>query len=219
MKQQLYATIALLMALIAPAFGDDAIAFKNYKTLSQQERQKVATEASLEVQRKYKRWDQIISNGGEWWNTYQANQLIWFKGLNDLSGLSNLPVALWGRFEQETAEANKKSGMTKETQGAMLDSLVSEFRRIDKERYKDDWWYLVKLAPTPEAMALDEKAAALNAEWYRRLESGQAITREDLNVVEAAVKVIRDQMRTLPQWSPEQMEEGLAASSREEVSR
>jgi len=212
MKQRFLTTIALFLIIVPIGYGEDVIKFEDYKKLSQEDRQKTANEATPDLQRQYGRWNQILSMRGAWWEpSHQGRAFIRSKGHTALYDLSDYQVNLWGKFEQEATEANRKSGMTKEDQGAVFSSLEADFALIDKDRYKDQWWYLVKLAPTPEAQALNEKAAALEAEWNKHFGNGQYITREELRIVDSAVKEIRDQMRELPQLTPEQLEAGLAA--------
>jgi hypothetical protein len=209
MKLKLCATVALIFVTLIPAYSEDSINFENYKKLLQQERQQIVREATPELQKRYGRWDQILSMGGKWWNNQQGEDIINSKGVDALADLGNIQVTLWGDFYFQTVDANKKAGM-KDEQAQKAAAIVADNRVIDAERYKDLCWYLVKLAPTPEALALNEKARALGVELNKRFGQGRKITKEDLKTIDAAVKEIRDQMRQLPQWSPDQVEAALA---------
>jgi hypothetical protein len=215
MKKNLLMQILVLLSLTAYAFSENPPTFEEYKKLSQGDRQKITGEATPELHKQYNRWNQIINMGGNWWEpTHQGWAFIRSKGFTELAGLSIWQTNLFGDFELAILESNKKSGMSEKAQDVAAASLEAEYKLIDKERYKDQWWYLVKLAPTPEAMALNEKAAALGREWITRYQSTShsvKITRDDIKAINAAVKEIRDQMRELPQLTPEQIEVGLAA--------
>jgi hypothetical protein len=218
MKNRLIINISLLVFAIASVRGADPIRFEDYKQLSPEARLKIANASTPELQRQYGRWDQILSMGGQWWSSYQSNALISAKGFDELGGLGTMQVNIRGWFFFQTVAANKKAGMT-ENQAQKAAVAVSDDAAIQKEWYKDSWWYLVKLAPTPEALALNAKAATLKLEWDKAFGHGGTITQEDLKLIDTAVKQIRDKMRQLPQWTPEQIEAALAALPEEEPHR
>jgi hypothetical protein len=217
MKQQFfrmhYAAIIMLLVLILPAYSGGPITFQEYKKLPLEERQKMAKDAPPDLKKKFDNWNEIISMGGQWWKPEQAKALVKSKGFDE--GFFNLAIiqeGLWGYYYFQTVAANKKSNMTAQAQNDAERALEAEVEVIRKERYKDQDWYLVKLAPTPEAVALNEKAWNVAGDWSNRfpMDGVHKITRNDLKALDAAVKEIRDQMRKLPELTPEQIEDALS---------
>ena len=217
MKLKLFTLIVSFLIFVQSGYGDDLIKFEDYKKLSQERRKSIAGIASPELQKTYNRWDQIISMGGKWWGWHQAQSFIHSKKLDGFIDMAYAQVNLLLRFHSEMVEINKKSGMIDKEAVKAADALVN-FPETDKERYLDVCWYLVKLAPTPEALALNKKAVDLAGELTTRL-ANQNITEKDYKAIDAAVKEIRDQMRKLPQLTPDQIEEGLAALPEDEQHR
>ncbi len=104
MKLKLCATVALIFVTLIPAYSEDSINFENYKKLLQQERQQIVREATPELQKRYGRWDQILSMGGKWWNNQQGEDIINSKGVDALADLGNIQVTLWGDFYFQTVD-------------------------------------------------------------------------------------------------------------------
>ena len=208
MTQRLLITTSLCLALCISVACADSIKFEDYRRLSQEERQKAAHDASPEMQKQYGRWDQILSMGGKSWNDQQARALVSSKGLSELGGIFATQMNVRGWYHLQKVTAYEKKGMSKE-QAVKAVEASPDIPSIRNEEYLDSWSDLVKLAPTPEALALNEKAKALVAEWYARFD-GKNITIKDLMEVDTAAREIRDQMRKLPQWTPEQIETALA---------
>ena len=207
-----------LITFVRCANANDDISFNDYKKLSTEKRQNMVDTASPEMHKRYVQWNQILSMGGQWWNSHQAEAFIRAKGFSGLENITNLQVNFWGNFHIETVKAKEKAGMSKlEAQHAA--DAISKYSTNDNQRYKDHWWYLVKLAPTSEALALDVKASALEVELDKKYGGSRRLSLDDLNAIDIQVKNIQEQMRKLPQLTPDQIEAGLAALPEEEVHR
>jgi len=213
MKTILIFTFLTFLTLTTFLHGEDALKFEDYKKLSPEERQKVIQNASPYLKKHYSNWDKLISMYGQWWKYREPSLFSDKKGFSEIGGLFNTQTNLWGNYEQSILETNRKSGMPIEKQEAVFKALEKESNAIGKEFYTDSWWYLVKLAPTPEALALNEKAKSLMMELDKRFPYGQdwVITRKDMDDINASVNEIRKQMRKLPQLTSDQVEAGFAA--------
>ena len=217
MKRQHLTTVVIFLIFFTTALSADPIKYEDYKKLSKEVRLKIVNKATPELQKQYNQWDQVISMGGQWWTDYQAKSLIADKHLLELGGVTTMQLNYWAQFYFQSVDENKKSGMTEEN-AQKAAAAICDTGAIENEHRKDSRWYLVKLAPTPEALALNEKAKALVAEWEKKFPYGQKwkITKEDLIKIDAAAKDIRDQLRALPQLTPEQIEAVFAAQPEEQ---
>lgn len=211
MKLTSFILFAVIFALSFSAYGD-TINFEDYKKLSTVERQKLSTDAAEDLKGTYKNWDEIINMGGQWWGPRQGNSFINTKGFADIGALMNTQRNLFGNFVIAAQKEVKKSTMSKEARNTVLLAFDKEGEAIEKD-YILDTWYLVKLAATPEAQALNVKAGKLLRELEGRFPLGRqwTITRKDMDRINADVNEIRQQMRKLPQLTPEQIQAGLAA--------
>jgi hypothetical protein len=218
-------TIVMMTALLfaGAAFADGPIAFKDYKKLAPDERQLLVQKVPAGLQKQYERWDKIINLAGKWWagrdSTSWAGRetavwaglnisaLIEAKGLNQLRGLLGVQETIWGCYEFQ------QDPLWREGRPVIVaPALAAEVSERDKEAEIDDW-YLVKLAPTSQAYELNKKAGTLGEKWAKRFigKPPGIITRKDLAALDADVKQIRDEMRKLPLWTPEEVEEAFAA--------
>lgn len=205
------ATLSIVIC-VASANGQDAVKFEDYKKLSTAERQKLSTNASEGLRKMYANWDGIILMSGQGWRSLQGDHFIVEKGFGEMGALFNKQTNIWDYFLTKTQNETWHSKMSKEAQHALLKPLDQENDALYKEYYKDAEWYLVKLAPTPEALALNAKAKELWGELNNRFPLGTQwkVTRKDMDDINARVNEIRVQMRKLPHLTPEQIEAGLA---------
>ena len=216
MKTRQLGVILFAIWLSLHGVANDKINFDYYKKLSNEDRSIIVDKASPEMQKKFKQWNQILSMGGQWWGPFQAEAFIRSKGFSGLENIVNLQINLWGNYHIEIVQAKLKAGLSEEEARKFADT-VSNYTDNDKERYKDIWWYLVKLAPTPEALALNAKASTLAAEFDKRYNGSRGLTIDDLKVVDIEVKNLREQMRKLPQLTPDQIEAGFAELPQEDI--
>jgi len=215
-----YVALFFLITVIS-VYGGGPLTFKEYRSMTQQERQKVAADAPAELKKKLNNWDEILSMGGQWWKWWQARALVDKKDFDGLLTLFTTQEGLWGYYKIHTLDANKKSGMTPNAQNSAEQALQANFDAKRKECLIDHYWYLVKLAPTAEAVALNEEAMSIAAKWNERcpMDGIHTISIEELKSLDAEVKVVRDKMRKLPQWTPEQIMDAISTLPDEEPQR
>jgi hypothetical protein len=212
MKQLFYRIITALLISVAFAHSEETIRFEDYKKLSTEERQKIVNNARGNLYFECLEWDWRLKMGEEGWKHHQEHRLISANGFSELNNLIELQVHIWGIFQTQLEEANRKSGMAHDAQVAAYNALDAEFRAVDKERYKDREWFLVKLAPTPQALALNKRAGQLMVDLEKRFcSTGRwIVTREDIKSIDASIQEIRDEMRKLPQMTPKEEDEAIA---------
>ena len=207
----------LIAILIALLFADSAsaggpVAFKDYKKLAPKERQQLVQYAPEELQKQYERWNRIINQDGQSWNGLeQPGSLMFAKKFDGFGAILSAERTIWGYYLIQQ-DPNQKTGGAENTPIVVASVLGAESRARDKEASKDDW-YLIKVAPTPEALELNKRARVLGMKWIERFVNKPpgAITRKDLDALDADVKQIRDEMRKLPLWTPEEVQEAFAA--------
>lgn len=212
MKLQALGILAIALTFTVSLRGESTNKFEDYKKLSAAERQKLSTNASEGLKKTYANWDGIILMGGQGWRSLQGDHFIVEKGFGEMGALFSKQTNIWDYFLTKTQNETWHSKMSKEAQHALLKPLDQENDALYKEYYKDAEWYLVKLAPTPEALALNAKAKELWVELNNRFPLGTQwkVTRKEMDDINAKVNEIRAQMRKLPQLTPEQIEAGLA---------
>jgi hypothetical protein len=208
--------ILFFWASVAP--GDGLMEFHNYKGLPRSERRKVAHQSTPELQKRYKRWDRIIMAGWQCADNRQIEALMDAKDLPELGGPIGMQITIHGWYLAQEFDRKKKLGMT-DDQAMKSVTDAGDIKAMEKERYKDFWWYQVKVAPTAEALALSQKSASLAADWYGRFSGTQEITPKDLREVDAAVNELRAKMRALPQLTSDEIEAALAALPEPEAHR
>lgn len=196
---------------IANAFAAE-IKYDDFKKLTDEERRQLIQHADPLTQEQYKQWSYLVEMKGQWWTPSQAFSFIQEKKLDGISDLVSEQITIWGYFEIATNQANKASGMSLKDQDAAVDAIEAKIAILNKENYLDRWWYLVRLAPTPEALALNEKAKKLWDDLHARYGTGN-VSKADLAAMDAAVDAIRKEMRKLPQLNQKEIEEGIGASS------
>ena len=201
-------TIAIMIALL---FADSAcaggqVAFKDYRKLAPTERQLLMQNAPVELQKQYRRWDRIINLGGQSWaGLEQPSSLQFAKGFEGFGVLMGVERTIWNTYIQQGLNLKSERDPI-----VVPPALTAEYIEREKEAHKDDW-YLIKVAPTPEALELNKKAAVLGAKWQRFINDYPKVTRKDLDALDADVRDIREQIRKLPLWTPEEVEEAFAA--------
>jgi hypothetical protein len=199
----------LLLALVAQtAYCAEPSSFESYRGLSSTERARIASEAPAKLQAKYSKWDHILAMGGQWWNGEEARAISKAKDFSGLLNLINVNVNVWAGYYRLKQEALQANGLTADEKKE-IETLWARLNEVDHERYKDLWWYLIRLADTPEARDLDKKANALYFKWHGRFDENPSYTEDAMREMDVDVKVIRDRMRQLPALSAREIESML----------
>jgi len=209
---QLMITIMIALLFTDSASADGAVVFKDYKKLAPTDRQLLLQKAPVELQKQYRRWDMIINLGGQSWaGLEQPGALVDAKGFDGFSALIGAERRIWGYYLIQQ-DPNQKLGLPENTPIVVSPALAAEDIKRHNEASQDNW-YLVNVAPTPGALELNKRALVLGMKWVERFVNKPPgiITRKDLDALDTDVRQVRDKMRKLPLWTPEEVQEAFAA--------
>jgi len=206
--------ISFLLVLMGSAFGQNAMTFEDFKKLSPEQRNKLIQQSPTALQGELYLWAARLDMGEYLWRQHEINRLIQARGLWGLEGVFDVQTNIVDRFRQQKEADAKKSGLS----GPALDAMAkSDDAKVDASRFQrdDDLELVAKLAPTPEAMELNEKAKAIAKDLNDRLDPGNGtglvIKQEDITSMNKTADEIRTEMKRLPQWTEQQVDAAIAA--------
>lgn len=201
------------LACFAPA---QEISNGAYYELPRAERQQLIENASLDSKhRLYVMERKLIERDGlgeAVWKGRMRSKSISARGLGDLRGFFACRSDLWGMRYSDKADQIVSSGGSESEQLAE-DAVNREERRASEVAAADALELITYLAPTPDALALNRRAAPVAQRLERRLYGGSTNPPSDAELAEVdrLADELLPQIRSLPKLTPEQVDAEIMA--------
>jgi hypothetical protein len=228
-RRMLHVWPFLLIASLA--WGANSISIDDFKKLSFEGQEKAIEQAPPEMKGKLYRIfsHQLLAmkyGGEEGFKRHQVDRSIEARGFGYL-GLffimqTDLHAQHWGLVSDE----NERAGMPREKQ-VLIDKELTEEHDAIQKRYEDVIHpLLVALSPSPQALQLAKKAKDYGDELRDRYGLNETvtppkprITDKEMNAVDEYADHLLDELKSLPQLTPAQVETEIEALPDEPLQR
>ena len=143
------------------------------------------------------------------------------RGFTEMIDVFDTQTQLWDEYMADVRAANRKAGMTQE-------KLIESEKKLHQDRAAVDnrlpivEALVIRLAPTPEAMALEKKAEVMNRYMQDTYPPGgpmekRHITKEQLSKVNRDMDEIFAKLQELPKLTSEQAQKEYEAITDDKV--
>jgi hypothetical protein len=210
--------VCALILLLSRTARADSISVEAFSKISDvSEREELIEQAPPQERDELKKVDLHLKlltrwHGEEGLQIAKQTAAVRKRGLGDLTALFNVKSQAWGYYMAEILNAEKDSTTPENQSVAQAKAKISSEYDAIVKRLPNIQALIFSLAASPEALALDQKAAKAIGEWYKSViwENGspsQPITREGLMKFDAEIDEILAEMEKFSKLTPEQVRE------------
>lgn len=203
-------TLAIILT-IGSLYGEPAT-FEEFKQLPRAEQDALFNDHNHSPTPTLLRWRQRLGMSDLAWQYTQEEQLCRQKGFGDLPSFIIDYQHLVEAFLRRDYARKQADGMS----SAEKQIALAHYREVAKSVYtiyEDNLPLLAALVPTKEALSLNEESHAIDVRWQKRWPVGTkwTILRKDMATVDQQAQTILNQLRKLPQMTPEQVKAAMDA--------